>query len=67
MVNTEADKIELTFKQTYRTKKKVRYDEEVGEQEFSARGPAVGYMYPYIEAMELIGTPQRIKVTIEPA
>jgi hypothetical protein len=67
MPKPEMEKIELFFTQSYRTKKKVRYDEEVGEQEFSEKGPAIGYTYPFIEAMELIGIPQRIKVTIEPA
>lgn len=67
MPEPEMEKIEVFFTQVYRTKKKVRYDEEVGEQEFSEKGPAVGYIYPYLEAVELIGTPQRIKVTIEPA
>ena len=65
----EMERLELFFTQAYKTRKKIRYDEEVGDQEYSNRGPAIGYIYPYIEAMELIGSPkppQRIKVVIEP-
>jgi hypothetical protein len=67
MAEPEMEKIEIYFNLEYRTKKKTRYDEETGSQEFSDKGPAIGYIYPYTEAMELIGSPKRIKVTIEPA
>ena len=63
----ELEKIELTFIKSYRTKRKTRYDEEIGEQAYSERDVAIGYIYPYTEAIELIGSPNRIKVTIEPA
>lgn len=62
----ELDKIELVFKKAYTTKRKVRYDEQLGEYEFSRKGPALDYMYPYTEAMELIGSPEKVRVTIEP-
>ena len=62
----ELDKLELTFIKSYRTKRKTRYDEEVGDQAYSDRDVAIGYIYPYTEAMELIGNPNKIKVTIEP-
>lgn len=66
MASTEKDKLILIFTKNYATKSKVRYDEELGEEEYSHKGPAIGYLYPYIEAIELIGTPNKIKVTIEP-
>ncbi len=61
----DENKIVLTFKKAYETKKKVRYDEEVGDVGWSEREVAIGYIYPFAEAMELIGNPDRIKVTIE--
>lgn len=60
-------KIELFFTKKYDTKKKIRYDEELGEFAWSARDVAIGYIYPFAEAMEELGNPERIKVTIEPA
>ncbi len=66
MASTEKDKLVLIFTKNYSTNKKVRYDEELGDEEYSSKGPAIGYIYPYAEAVELIGTPDKIKVTIEP-
>lgn len=63
----DMDKLELTFTHAYDTEKKSRYDEDVGEYEYSAKGPAIGYLYPFKDAMEMIGSPKKIKVTIEPA
>ncbi|MDD3493591.1 MAG: hypothetical protein PHZ19_08875 [Candidatus Thermoplasmatota archaeon] len=65
-MSTEKSTLVLVFTKNYATKSKVRYDEEPGEEEYSNKGPAIGYLYPYIEAIELIGTPDRIRVTIEP-
>lgn len=67
MAEKEIDKIVLIFTKAYPTKNKIRFDEELGEFAWSARDVAVGYIYPYSEAMELIGSPDKIKVTIEPA
>lgn len=63
----ELDKIVLVFTRKYETKKKVRYEEELGEQAWSDRDVAIGYIYPFKEALEFIDSPERIKVTIEPA
>jgi len=62
----EMDKIVLEFTKDYVTKHKIRYNEEIGEIGWSEKDVAVGYMYPYKDAMELIGNPERIRVTIEP-
>lgn len=66
--NTEPlmDKIVLIFRKAYLTKTKTRFDEELGEEAWSKRDVAIGYIYPYTEAIELIGSPERVKVTIEP-
>jgi hypothetical protein len=61
----QEQKIVLIFKKVYPTKKKIRYDEQLGEQTYSERDFAIGYIYPFTEAMELIGSPDMIRVTIE--
>lgn len=63
---SELDKIELTFKFRNPTKNKNRFEEELGEQSFSERDTAVGTLYVEKEALELIGNPAKLKVTIEP-
>lgn len=63
----DKDKIVLIFKRDYQTKHKVRYNEELGEEAWSDKDVALGYIYPYRQAIELIGSPEKIKVTIEPA
>lgn len=60
------DKIVLTFKFQNPTKNKHRFEEELGEQSWSSRDTAVGTLYVEKEALELIGKPEKIKVTIEP-
>lgn len=61
------DKIELTFKEEYITERTIRFREELGEYEWSDQGIAVGPLYVKKQALELIGNPKKIKVTIEPA
>lgn len=65
MVN-QIDKIELTFTQDRTTVRTVLFQEDFGEQEWSIKGGAVVSLYVMKEALELIGNPSRLKVTIEP-
>lgn len=62
----EKDSIVLIFKRDYQTKRKVRYNEELGDFAWSDNDVAIGYIYPYKQAMELIGNPEKVKITIEP-
>jgi len=60
------DKFELYFTQAYRTRRKTRYNEELGEVELSEAGTAIDYLYIRNEAIELLGYPHKIRITIEP-
>ncbi len=62
----EEGKIVLTFKFKNTTKNKHRFEEELGEQSWSDRDTAVGALYIEKGALELIGMPDKIRVTIEP-
>jgi len=62
----ELDKLELNFTEDRKTTRTVLFEEELGEQEWSKKGVAVGSLYVLKEALELIGNPKRLKVTIEP-
>lgn len=62
----ELDELKLTFKFRNPTKNKNRFEEELGEQSFSERDTAVGTLYVEKEALEMIGNPTKLKVTIEP-
>ena len=59
------DKIELTFKFKNPTRNKQRFEEELGEQGWSDRDTAVGTLYVEKQALEEIGNPTRLRVTIE--
>lgn len=63
----ELDKLELTFKEDRKTKRTVLFDEQIGEQAYSEKDVAIGPLYIQKEALEMIGNPEKIKVTIEPA
>ena len=63
----ELNKLELVFTEDRKTTRTILFEEELGEQEYSSKGPAVGSLYVQKEALELIGNPGKIKVTIEPA
>ncbi len=63
----ERDKIELVFKEDRKTKRTVKFDEVLGDFAWSDQDVAVGPLYVKKQALELIGDPSRIKVTIEPA
>lgn len=60
------DKIELTFIKEYVTERAIRFREKLGEVEWSDQGVAIGPLYVKKQALEEIGSPEKIKVTIEP-
>lgn len=62
----ELDKLELTFTEEYKTKRTVLFKEQLSEQSFSDEDVAVGPLYIKKQALEMIGNPGKIKVTIEP-
>ena len=62
----ELDKLELIFTEDRKTIKTVLFEEELGEQSYSRKDLAVQYLYVQKEALEMIGNPGRLKVTIEP-
>lgn len=62
----ELDKIVLEFKEDRKTKRTVKFDEVLGDQAWSEKDVAVGPLYVQKEALEMIGNPSKIKVTIEP-
>lgn len=59
--------IELTFISERVTKNTVRFQEELGDESWSGKDVAVGPLYIQKEALQSIGSPSRVKVTIEPA
>lgn len=61
------DKIELQFTEERKTKRAVLFREELGEQAWSDQDVAVGNLYVKKQALEQIGSPAKLKVTIEPA
>lgn len=60
------DKIELTFAEERKTTRAVLFRELLGEQAWSDQDVAVGPLYVKKQALEEIGNPKKIKVTIEP-
>lgn len=60
------DKIVLEFVEEHKTKRTVRFQEVLGEKSWSERDVAIGPLYIQKEALELIGNPSKVKVTIEP-
>ncbi len=63
----ELDKLVLIFTEDRKTVRTVLFEEQLGEQTYSDQDVAVGPMYVKKQALEMIGSPSRIKVTIEPA
>ncbi len=63
----ERDKIVLEFQERRKTPRTVLFDEVLGDQSWSDQDVAVGPLYVKKQALELIGNPDKIKVTIEPA
>lgn len=61
------DKIELIFTEQRKTKRTVLFQEELGEETWSDQDVAIGPLYVKQQALEFIGNPKKLKVTIEPA
>lgn len=67
MSEPELDKLELIFIEERKTKRTVLFNEVLGEQTYSDEDVAVGTLYLKKQALEMIGNPGKIKVTIEPS
>lgn len=66
MTTREKDNITLTFMQERSTKRAVLFNEQLEDRQWSDQDIAVGSLYVKKQALELIGNPEKIKVTIEP-
>lgn len=62
----QIEKIVLEFKKLRDTKNTTLFEEKLGEQEWSDKSTAVGSLYVNRQALEFIGMPEKIRVTIEP-
>jgi hypothetical protein len=62
----ELTAIVLEFKHERDTKRASLFQEELGERQWSDQDVAVGPLYVKQQALELIGSPKKLKVTIEP-
>jgi len=62
----KVEKIELVFNDKRTTKRTHLFEEELGEQAWSDQDVAVGALYIKTQALEMLGLPSKIKVTIEP-
>jgi len=62
----ELDKLELTFTEDRKTLRTVLFEEDADEMSYSDKDVAVGNLYIQKQALDLIGNPGKIKVTIEP-
>ena len=62
----ELDKIVLEFKELRVTKRTHLFEEVLGEQAWSDQDVAIGPLYIKTQALEKIGLPDRVRVTIEP-
>ena len=62
----EVDKIVLEFKDKRETKRTHLFEEEIGEQAWSDQDVAIGPLYIKTQALEMIGMPKRVRVTLEP-
>lgn len=60
------EEIKLTFKKRRETTRTILFDEELGEQGWSDKDIAIGVLYVRKQALELIGSPEKIEVTIRP-
>jgi len=60
------EEIKLVFKKRRETTRTILFDEELGEQGWSDKDVAVGVLYVQKQALEMIGNPEKIEVTIRP-
>lgn len=63
----ETDKLVLEFLEVRDTKRTRLFQEQLGEHSYSEQDVAVGSLYVKLEALEILGNPSKLKVTIEPA
>lgn len=62
----KVDKIVLEFKELRETKRTHLFEEELGEQSWSDQDVAIGNLYIKTQALQMIGMPSRVRVTVEP-
>lgn len=62
----ELDKIVLDFKKRRETDRTYLFDEQLGDHAWSDQDVAVGPLYVKKQALQLLGMPEKIRVTIEP-
>jgi len=60
------NEIKLVFKKRRDTKRTILFDEQLGEQAWSDKDIAIGPLYIQKQALEIIGNPEQIEVTIRP-
>ncbi len=58
------EKLELTFSYEKETKNTIRYQEELGEEAYSSKDIAIGYLYIQKDALGQ-PIPKRLKVVIQ--
>ena len=66
MADKELDKIVLEFHKERDTLRTRLFKEQLGEQAFSDQDVAIGSLYVKLQALEMIGDPMKLRVTIEP-
>ena len=66
MAEKELDKIVLDFTADRDTKRARLFQEQLGEQAYSEQDVAVGALYVKLQALQMIGDPKKLRVTIEP-
>ena len=66
MAEKELDKIVLEFVSERDTLRTRLFKEQIGDQAFSDQDVAVGALYVKLQALEMIGDPKKLRVTIEP-
>lgn len=62
----DLDKLVLEFKWERDTKRTSVFQEQLGEQSYSEKDVAIGPIYIQREALEMIGKPEKVRITVEP-
>ncbi len=66
MAEKELERIVLEFNADRDTKRTRLFQEQLGKQAYSDQDVAIGPLYVKLQALEMIGNPKKLKVTIEP-
>ena len=66
MAEKTLDKIVVEYVKERDTKRMTLFKDELGEQSYSDQDYAVNSLYVHQQALELIGTPAKLRITIEP-